>query len=379
MKIQSKVPDQILPLELGITLVGTVLGVGILTLPRSLVQQVGTADGWISIILGGLIAMFIATLYMRLNRHFPDQNLLQFLANGRIGKWLAKLLGFLFIIYFMLILAFEARVLSTVVNIYLLVNTPAEVILAIMFLVVAYAVTKGIQGIIHLNLLFVPICTFALIGIIVFNFKEFDIHKLLPIMPTGISPVVLGVKKSLVSFLGIEILFFLLVYMKASKMKARTVNKSLGFVTFIYLLVTVLCYSTFTFESTEVIAFPTVELVKEIELPGGFFERLESIVITVWIMTIFNTMSIILFLLNDSVKSLFFKKTKMIWMIATIIPLVYLLAFIPQSINEAFLFGERVGFYGLFLIILSVVAGYLILWHRKRKASKQKEEERANS
>lgn len=377
MKAQHPSELQIQPLELSISLIGVILGVGILTLPRALAQEIGTTDGWISILISGLIAISFATLYMRLNRQFPDQNLLEYMASTKLGKWVAKLFAICFALYFMCVLAFEARILATVVKIYLLVDTPSEIIVAIMFLVIAYAVTKGLQGIIHLNLLFVPICIVVVIGIILLNLESFDIGELLPIMPLGLKPVLLGVKESIISFLGIEILFFLVMYLKISEMKAGPINKSLAFITLIYVLINMVSFSIFSIETTEIVVFPTVELAKEIDLPGGIFERLESVLITIWMITIFNTMSMVLLLLLAVFQSHFMKKKKSIWTLATITAIAYILSFIPHSVNEAFTFGEWLGYFGAFVLVLSLITGYIFYWIRKRHPDQKKEKKRA--
>jgi spore germination protein len=152
--MQNQDHYRIVPLEMSITLISMIIGVGILTIPRGLAQEVGTPDGWISAILGGLLTMLLVFLYTRLQSHFPGKNLIQYMEDGRIGKWIASATSILFIIYFVAILAFEARILSLVVSMYLLINTPTEVIVALILLTTTYAVSKGTQGIIHLNLFF---------------------------------------------------------------------------------------------------------------------------------------------------------------------------------------------------------------------------------
>lgn len=144
MKYQSRY--QISPIEMSMSVLAFIVGVGILTIPRSLAQELNTTDGWISISLSGCIVMIIVTLYTRLQRHYPGLNLLQFLGKDRIGTWLAKLLAILFFIYFVTIGAFLARILSVVVKMYLLDQTPAEVIVGSMLLITTYAVYRGVQA-----------------------------------------------------------------------------------------------------------------------------------------------------------------------------------------------------------------------------------------
>jgi spore germination protein len=359
---------RIVPVEISVTLIGMIIGVGILTLPRSLAQEVGTSDGWISIIIGAISAMLLVSVYVRLQRHFPELNLLQFIGKSKIGNWISKALGILFITYFILLLAFEARILSLVVGMYLLVNTPSEIIVALILLTTSYAVGKGVQGIIHLNLMFVPFTVLFLLVIVIFNLQELNINELRPVLPEGITPVLKGVKQTLVSFLGIEILFFFMAYMRASEVKALPLNISIAFISILYIMITVVSFSLFSIETTGIITFPTVEVAKEVEIPGGLFERLESLVITIWIMSIFNTMSIAQLLANNTLTTMFFQKKQKAWWIPGLIAsIAFIIAFIPRSITEAFTLGDWVGRVGISLFIVGLVCGFFFVWIRKKR------------
>jgi spore germination protein len=360
---------KIVPLEMGISLIAMIIGVGVLTLPRNLVEELGTTDGWISICIAGLLVMSFVFLYTRLQRHFPGQNLLQFIGSGAIGKWLAKGLALCFIVYFTLILGYEARVLGVVVKLYLLDITPTEVIVALILFATTYAVSKGVQGIIHLNIMVTPIVLAVLFFIVLLNLQvdDMDPGQLLPIMPKGIAPVLKGVTQTVLSFLGIETLFFLMAYMKSSDLRALPLNVCIGIITFIYLLVTVFTYMVFTLNSAEIIMFPTVSLAKEIEIPGGFFERLESFMITIWIISIFNTMSIAHLLSVQIIRKEFLKKRKALWLPAVITFFAFMIAFIPNSINETFVMGGWISYLGTSLFIFGLSSGFFTVWIRKRK------------
>lgn len=369
--MQNQDHYRIVPLEMAITLIAMIVGVGVLTIPRGLAQEVGTPDGWISTILGGLLAMVLVYVYTRLQRHFPGKNLIQYIGDGRIGKWIASATSILFIIYFVAILAFEARMLALVVSMYLLNNTPSEVIVALILLTTTYAVTKGTQGIIHLNLLFVPFVLFVLFIVLVFTLPDMNLEELRPIMPKGVGPVLLGVKQTILSFLGIEILFFFMAYMKPADLRSLPLNLGIGVILVSYTLVTIVTYAVFSLDTTMLITFPTVELAKEIEIPGRVFERLESVMITVWMMSIFNTMAIVHLLAVQTIQKQFFKKKRAYWLPALVTFIAFILAFIPLSITEAFKMGDWVAWYGFTLVAWGLFIGFLLVWIRSRKKQKK--------
>ncbi|WNF37578.1 GerAB/ArcD/ProY family transporter [Bacillaceae bacterium IKA-2] len=365
---------QISKLEMTITLITMIIGVGILTLPRALAAAVGTPDGWISIIISAVINMLIVYLIVKLHRNFPNLTFLQFICSSSLGKWIGKPLGIFFMVYFIFFLGFEARILSIVVKMYLLDRTPFEVTVLLIFLTTTYAVTKGVQGIIHLNLLFLPFLSAGVIILIIFNLPEAQFDVILPITAEGFTPILMGLQETIFSFAGVEILFFFLAFMKLKDMKAASFNVGIAIVTGIYVVIVLLSYTILSFESSEIIVFPLVSLAKEVELIEGVLERYDPLMITIWVMTIFNTMAIAHFLATKIVKDEFLKKTRVSTIAILITFLAFISTFIPNSLQETFMMGEYVAYLGLGLMIVSLLVGYLFVWF-KTGSKKQGESE----
>ncbi|WP_209124748.1 GerAB/ArcD/ProY family transporter [Alkalihalobacillus sp. BA299] len=359
---------EIAPLEMTIVLMSMIIGVGILTIPRSLTTTLESPDGWISIGITGLMVMLLVYLYASLQNQYPGQTLFDYLYQGKVGKWIASLLIGAFIVYFLSLLAFEARVLSFVVKMYLLNETPSEALVAIILLTTTYAVTKGVQGVVHLSLLFMPIILLLIILFLIANLPNMDIDKMLPVMGDGIMPVIEGTTEISLSYLGVEILFFMMVYMKQENLRAFPLNVSVSVITLLYIFTFIMVVTIFGVEGTQVITFPTVEAIKEIEVPGAFFERLESLMITIWIMTIFNTMSTIQLITFLTIKKQLQQLNEKI-LLSTIVFITYTIAFIPNSITDVFTFSDWIGWLGVSLFGLSLICGFFTVWFRKKKTS----------
>jgi spore germination protein len=362
------------PLEMSISLIAFIIGVGILTLPGALADTLDTSDGWISILITGFIVMVLVFSYTYLQKQFPGQTLLQYLRQGSFGKWWALIIAVSFIVYFISLIGFEARVLGIVLNLYLLDRTPAVVIAATILLVTTYAVSKGVPGIIHLNVLFTPIILLVLLGIISFNIEQVEAAPILPVIPKGFVHVLQAVPDTALSFAGIEILLFLMAHMKADKLRAWPLNTAICVIVLAYILVTFFTYFTFSVDEAKVISFGTVELAKEIDIPGGFFERIESLMITVWTMSIFNTIAMSHLLAVHVLKDQFFRQSDPTNMqqkeakrlSAVVVFIAFLIAFMPNSITETHQVGDWLGILGVSLYICSIVIGYCTVWWRKK-------------
>ena len=76
-----------------------ILGVGILTLPRAAAEKVKTPDIWLSIIIGGLIAMLAGLIIVKLSQKFPGMTFYEY-SQRIVGKWIGCILNLIVIGYF---------------------------------------------------------------------------------------------------------------------------------------------------------------------------------------------------------------------------------------------------------------------------------------
>ncbi len=105
--------------------------------------------------------LFIIMLYVKLQRNFPGETLLQFYLKGKVGKWFAKLFGCVLAFYFIINIALVARIMEISVDMFLLDRTPATILVGVFLLTTSYAVSKGVQGIVHINLMYTKFFTYC--------------------------------------------------------------------------------------------------------------------------------------------------------------------------------------------------------------------------
>ncbi|MDT8860872.1 spore germination protein [Alkalihalobacillus sp. MEB130] len=364
---------RITPLEMSVTVVSMLLAVGVLTLPRTLAEILETGDGWIAVLASAGIVMGLVYLIVQLQKQYPNQTLFEYIGEKGLGRYISKILSLLFILYFIPFLAYEARMLTIIVRMYLLDRTPPELTLAIILLTSVYAVSKGIQGIVHLNLMFLPFIVFIYFVLIIFNVENMSINELLPVLPKGIPSLVQALEPTIFSFLGIELLFFWMAYIKTSKLSAWPINLGIFFVSMLYFFIVTTSYLVLSVTGVKNTVFPTVALAKEVEIIEGLIERFEPVMIVIWIMAIFNTMAIIHLLAVQTIKKEFAKRKVQAFIPAIVTFFSYMIAFIPNSIEEVFVLGNIVSYAGFALILLSLVIGYGTVWLRKRgKKNRQK-------
>lgn len=321
------------------------IGVGVLTMPRAVAEVTQSSDGWISIVIASTAAVVFAWIAAKLASKFPNQSFFHY-ASAIASKPAAYLFTFVLFIYYVLFTSYVTRAIAEISKQYLFDETPVEVIALVFILVVIYAVSGSRAGLLRLNLLFFPFVVTIVAILLLFSLGLFEWNNLKPFMITNWQGIASGTKESIFSLLGFEIILFYIAYMNRPKQAPKAAVIGVMIPSLLYLCVYIIVIGVFSFEVTSQVNYPTIELAKEIKLPGQFFERYESLFFVIWIMTIFNTTSMAMDVSVMALSSMFGKWQKMSW-ILIISPFIYVIAMLPQNPNELFTFGSLISYMGL--------------------------------
>lgn len=360
MKRFKYADERISERDIMIAIPSIVIGVGILSTPKQLASVTIGADGWIPLLVVGLIAVFMTWAIAKFASGFQGQTFLTY-ASKIVTKPVAIVLSFMFAVLSIFITAYQIRKISNISQQYLFDRTPIEVIALTFLLVVVYAVSGSRAGLFRINMMFMPIIILIALTLVVFNLGWINIGNLLPAFQTPVSGYVQVVKNTgAISYLGFGILWFYLSLVDKPKKAPRAAAIGMCIPVGLYMIIFIMCIGVFGNAVTANILYPTIELAKVVEIPGGFFERFESVFFVIWIMAIFITatmaMDIGVFALNS-----IFKNTEKLKIILILTPIIYLAGMFPQDVVEVDLLGTIMGWAMIvlnvtILILLSVIA-----------------------
>ncbi|WP_068785458.1 GerAB/ArcD/ProY family transporter [Paenibacillus phocaensis] len=340
-----------------------VIGFGVLMLPRTIVETTRSVDGWISILIGGWVALMFTWIVAKLISRFPKRNLYD-IASAVIGKPAAVLFTLLFAGYMLTFVAYETRGVASISRIYLFDRTPVEVICLVFLLVLIYGVAGPSVALFRLNTLFLPIVILLLFILFLMNISLFKFNNLMPFFVTDWRSVVVASKESAFSFIGFEILLFYNAVINQPKKVAKASMFGILIPLVLYVLTFIFTVGVFGLEVTGSMLYPTAELAKQVQVPGGFFERFESIFFSVWVLTLFNTASMAYDVALQALEAVF-KKAKRITLAFWLGPLIFLVVMQPQNLIEIQQFGEWISYAGIglgmilptMLLLLSILRG----------------------
>ncbi|CAM3868775.1 GerAB/ArcD/ProY family transporter [Mesobacillus zeae] len=317
-----------------------ILASGILTLPRTVVAVVKTPDAWLSVLIGGCIAIVLGVIMVKLSQCYPGKTIYQYV-NILIGNWAGKTYGILLVIYFVVLSAYEVRTLSDVTSYMILEGTPAWAI-SMPFIWIGYYLLQGwITSLARLFEIVFPISVAVFLLVILMSTKSFEMDNLRPFLGEGIQPVLKGLTKTVFAYIGFESMLFLVAYMEKPEKAVKSTIFGIGIPILFYVITMVAVIAALSIDGVVHRTWPTLDLIRSYEMKGLLFERFESFLLVIWSMQIFSTFCITYFVAFLGISQMFNIKTQKV--LLGLLPFLFLISMTPRTIDEVFSLGDILG------------------------------------
>lgn len=344
-------------------LTNTVLGAGILTMPRSVSQAMHTPDSWLAILLSGLLILPIVWLMTRLSLYYPGLTVFQY-AGRIVGRLPGTVLGLMLVVFCITIAGFEIRILAEVTMFFLLEGTPIWAIILPFIWAGTYLVSGGIQAIARVYQIVFPLTILVLLVSFGVSLRLFDIDNLRPVLGDGLAPVWDGVKASILIFSGCEVVLTIVGFMDQPRYAVRTMLTGIAIPAVLYLLTIIVVVGGMSLNTVITSTWPTLDLVRSFEITGFFIERLEFPLMVIWLMQMFCNFCSFFFQASLGISQLFRLPPQPV--IFALVPIIFLTAMAVDKQKELFALGDIIGYMSIGLFVLLTVPLLIIQIIRKR-------------
>ena len=348
-------------------IVAIIIGVGILSLPSDMATILDN-DGWVGILLGGLITIPFIIMIDKIFKLYPNKNFFQ------LGKEIMHPIIFKFILtiilfYNILLLSLSVRIFSDVIKTYLLETTPLEIIIITMLLAVSYIARSQIETIARMAVMIYPIILGFIIFLIIINIPNLDISNIYPIFNMNYKLLPKGILTALFSYAGYEFIILVLPLVEDSRETLKSSLKGISLVIGIYLIVFFITLSQYGVHQLKREIWPTIAIVKEVDLPGYFLENLDGIVMAIWVMVVYGTLGPFLHsagvILSDILNTREHES-----LIFPIIPIIYILAVYPENLVQVEnILGKVFNYLSLITIFIIPAILFILAIIKKRRES----------
>jgi len=251
-----------------------ITAISTMQIPGMLIMQAGR-DAWLSIFGAWFLDVMLALVYAYMGIRFPGENFVQY-SITILGKYLGRMVGILFSLFFLLACTLVLRGIAQVVDVVFLPRTPLNVILISAFLVSAFIARKGIEVIARTTEILGPLYFLSIVTLSFLVLPSFHVARLKPQFDEGVAPFLIGIPLMLTSF-GICIIMAMYIPLcnrPENGFLAKFNAVSMG--ALVVSLVTALSVGIFGIEDAQSMISPGLQLAKMINF-SNYIERVEMV------------------------------------------------------------------------------------------------------
>ena len=231
----------------------------------------------------------------------------------------------------------------------------------LLLLTVVYLTRKGIECRARIAEIIILIAVVPIVIILLLGLSDMKISNLAPFFTASSADVITGSYMISMLFGGIELLLLVTPYLKEPNKIGKVAVQSIILVAVAHIVVTVITIGIFGAKQTSRQLWPVMTIMQIIEIPGGFIERQDALMMSFWIMTVFALINAYVFYIGVlSSKLLRTKSNHYIQLV--FLPIIYTLALLPDNVPHTYEIMETanryvgIGFLFPIPIILLIIA-----------------------
>ncbi|AWX55111.1 MULTISPECIES: endospore germination permease [Brevibacillus] len=332
-------------------MISSMIGVGILIIPRTATELLRQM-GWLGPVAGAIVASVAVAAIVYLGNQFPGLTFVEFMPKI-FGVAIGNLCVFLFILYQFLNAGITARLFGEVVVTSVLPQTPLEVIIITLLLLVMFLCCHEIEVVARVNELLIPFLMLPSLLVPLVSFLNADWYNLLPFQLESWTDVIKTGLETYTLYTGYELLMVYFAFAIPGARLGVASMTGMSFALVVYVITVVAGITVFGYEELQRLVWPTLELIKVTQKTGWFLERFESAFLAIWVASVFTTIGNMLYATIFSLRRLFHKGIhfQRITAIVIMVPLFFL-TLVPQNIVELFSFTKYLTAVGFLITII---------------------------
>lgn len=324
-------------------------------------------DSWLSAVLATLAGFLLAEIQVRLQSYYPGQHLLSILRQtwGKPG-WL---IGFGYAFWFFHVTIEVFQEFTTILVAVFMPETPKMIFFLTILVPILYCLNLGIQTLARTAEIFLPVSFIFFVILALLAIPNYQFGNLLPFLDRGFLPVLKGAVTPASWFAEIVCLSFL-IYHGNQQTQRRGRKIGYGIIAicgFLFTINVIGIVSIFGPLYVRKLVFPTLSGARVISL-FNFLERLESLFLSFWILTVFVKLAIWYWLTCFAIKDIFNLKSREVTIGLLLLPLMVASNyFLYDNISQLVAFLGGIWPVYTLLTFGFVIPFCLLLWLAGRK------------
>ncbi|PJN90718.1 GerAB/ArcD/ProY family transporter [Bacillus sp. mrc49] len=336
---------------------GMQTGLGALSFQRELAKFTGT-DGWISILLAGLLIHLFIWLMYKIFEMVPGDII--YVNHHVLGKWIGNFFSLLFILYFFILGMTIIVGYVRVIHVWMFDDVPSWALSAVFLILIYYIISGGFRTVTGITFITV-IISYWLLFFPFYGVRYSDFTGVLPIFDHTFLDIMKGTRSISLTMLGFEMLLMYYPFIKKAETSQKFAHGGALTTTLLALTVYFVSIAFYPLKLLTLTLWPTLTLTSIIELP--FIQRFEYITISWWAIIIIPNMVIPLWAASRGIKRLFNVQQKYpLWIMSIIIILINIFYY---DIELLYVLNKIINPYSVGFIVLYIPLLFVLLKTKK--------------
>lgn len=318
------------------------IGFGILSMASTLADKVGH-DGWIAIVLAGMITALSICLIVATLKRFNNITIIE-INNIIFGKYIGRFLSVIVISYLTYTAVLMLRNFNDIIRMSALEHTPSLVLTSFIFIPIIYLSWYGLKYICRYSALKIFLVIVVVICYVVFM-RYFKLSFLQPIGVAGVKKIIKVSFSPFTSFIGYELVTFIYPYVKDKSKLLKSALFANAFTVVFYTITVAFLTGFFGEVMLAKLIYPIFSLSRAFRAP--VLERLDLFFISLWFPIMISTVLVYYFCAYNSLKRLFniennkAKSKILIWCFTI---MVILLSRLPKDMVQVNTLFDQLGY-----------------------------------
>lgn len=346
------------------TLFLSLVGFGVFTYTQNIGKILGRNGVIPTIIYGAIYLVIIFMKYktIRLN----NNNEFEVIVENLLGKILGRVVLFLISIGIIFLISIQLRIFIDSIKVYIFPNINSEFMVIITLIICYYVARYGDKVIPGLNeLMFVFLSIICLI-VFCIVYKNIDLTNMLPIEIKDGYTYFKGFLLLGSYFVGGIMLYYLLPKYQTENIRKVHIGYKATIMAFLFLsFVFLICVGILNINQLSKSIWPIIMAFTTIDVPGGFIERVEGIIITIAIVFfIINFINLYFYSSYLNSKALGIKNHSI--SSTMFIPVIYVISVLPNGLEEInYILSNYVFPVSLILVFVLPILIFVLTYIRK--------------
>lgn len=332
--------------------------------PSLVIELVGTA-GWYMTLISALVAIVLFLILYMLLKRFPGKNIME-INDIVLGRFAGSIVSFILFAFLLVVASINLREFTEILKIFVLPETPPSFIMLVFIISIVAISFAGLETLVRYAKLLIYLLSAGFIIVIIMSIPNFGLNRLFPILGRGLDTTIInGVLRC--SYYGEVVLLGIIA---SSLQGAKNIKKIGLYGIFISGLVTSLSMLSFgmvfPYNTAQELVSPMYAMASNVHL-GKFLQHMEPIFVFLWNFSSFIEVSA-LFLGALIIYCHIFKISDKRPIILPMATVLFCLNLVPKGISEVFsIYVQTIRTWGWMVYFLPAIIVLIIAVIRKKK------------